>query len=196
MTYSSLGSTEPEFLAKYFSRVSRLVAIIDAKQVAELAASFNVAIKHSKHIFFIGNGGSAATASHYVNDLVMACARSGRVVRTSSLTDNVSIVTGVANDYSFLEIFEYQLRVLAQPGDLVVAISASGNSPNLVRAIEYARGAGLNTAAVLGFEGGKLRELAGIVVHVPTETGEYGPSEDAHLVINHAIAALLSEQSD
>ncbi len=160
-------------------------------ELNQLANAIMETVVSGGQVFFIGNGGSATTATHYVNDLVMAYARTNRVVRTSSLSDNAALVTGISNDLSFDEVFEYQLQVLAQPGDLVVAISASGNSPNLVRAVDYANGSGIGTAAVLGFDGGALKSLAGTVVHVATGIGDYGPAEDAHLIINHAVAALI-----
>jgi len=183
--------SETEFLNNYLSRVRAAIDAVDASQLGQLANAIMDTVNAGGHVFFIGNGGSAATATHYVNDLVMAYARTNRVVRTSSLSDNAALVTGIANDMSFEEVFEYQLRALAQPGDLVVAISASGNSPNLVRALEYASGAGLRTAAVVGFDGGKLKILAEAVVHIETDLGDYGPAEDTHLIVNHAIAAWI-----
>lgn len=188
--------SETEFLNDYLSRVRATIDAVDPVQLKQLANLIMETVVTGGHVFFIGNGGSAATATHYVNDLVMAYARTNRVVRTSSLSDNAALVTGISNDLGFDEVFEYQLRALAQPGDLVVAISASGNSPNLVRAVDYARGAGLGTAAVLGFDGGKLKALAQVVVHVATELGDYGPAEDAHLIINHAVAALIGSTGE
>jgi len=184
------------YLDSYLVRVLDAVKSIEVAQLEQLATVIDRTVSSHGHVFFIGNGGSAATATHYVNDLVMAYARTNRVVRTSSLTDNPALVTGIANDYSFEEIFEYQIRVLGQPGDLVVAISASGNSPNLVRVIEHANSVGIGTAAVLGFDGGKLKEMVDVVVHVTTQLGDYGPAEDAHLVINHAVAALLRAKGE
>ena len=184
------------YLGAYLVRVLDAVKSIDVTQLEQLATVIDRTVSSQGHVFFIGNGGSAATATHYVNDLVMAYARTNRVLRTSSLTDNPALVSGIANDYSFEGIFEYQIRALGKPGDLVVAISASGNSLNLVRAIEYANSLGIGTAAVLGFDGGKLKEMVDVVVQVTTELGDYGPAEDAHLVINHAVAALLRAKGE
>ena len=188
--------SDEECLAAYLARVQEAVATVRVEDLVRLVERIEVTVAAGAHVFYIGNGGSAATASHYVNDLVMAYMRTNRVVRVSSLTDNPALVTGIANDYSFEEVFEHQLRALAQPGDLVIAISASGNSPNLVRAIEYARSVGLTTAAVLGFDGGKLKGIADVVVHVHTELGDYGPAEDAHLVINHAVAGAIRARGE
>ena len=188
--------SETEFLNDYLSRVRSAIEAVDALQLNQLANVIMETVVADGHVFFIGNGGSAATATHYVNDLVMAYARTNRVVRTSSLTDNAALVTGIANDYSFDEVFEYQLRALAKPGDLVVAISASGNSPNLVRAINYAREADLRTAAIVGFDGGDLKTQADVVVHVVTDLGDYGPAEDVHLIVNHAVASLIRSNGE
>ena len=183
-------------LEAYLSRVADAVKSIEVAQLEKLATVIDRTVSSRGQVFFIGNGGSAATATHYVNDLVMAYARTNRVLRTSSLTDNPALTSGIANDYSFEEIFEYQLRALGEVGDLVVAISASGNSPNLLRAIDYANSAGISTAAVLGFDGGKLNKMVDVVVQVTTQLGDYGPAEDAHLIINHAVAGLLRAKGE
>ncbi len=188
--------SDEECLAAYLARVQKALATIRVEDLTRFVELIEVTVTAGAQVFFIGNGGSAATASHYVNDLVMAYVRTNRVARVSSLTDNPALVTGIANDYSFDQVFEHQLRALAQPGDLVIAISASGNSPNLVRAMEYARSVGLTTAAVLGFDGGKLKGIADAVVHVHSELGDYGPAEDAHLVINHAVAAAITDRGE
>lgn len=180
-----------EQLRNYLSRIQETIAATDVQSVAQFADAVVETATSGNQVFFLGNGGSAATAAHYVNDIVMAFARAGRSVRTMSLTDNAAIVTGIANDYDFDEIFEFQLRALAGPGDLAVAISASGNSPNLVRAITFAKGSGIRTAGILGFDGGALRGMVDHCVHLPTAQGDYGPAEDAHLIVNHAVAELI-----
>lgn len=185
-----------DYLEAYMSRVQAAIAAVDAAALERLATRIDETVSSGGHVFYIGNGGSASTATHYVNDLVMAYARTNRVVRAVSLTDNPSLVTGISNDYSFDEVFAYQLRALSRPGDLVVAISASGNSPNLIRAFEFAHDAGLATAAVVGFDGGKLKDMADVVVHAPTEMGDYGPAEDVHLMINHAVAGLIRARGE
>ncbi len=190
---AAVGSTErATHLTEYFERVASLLRDVDVARVAALAELLRGTLDTGAQVFFIGNGGSAATATHYVNDLVMAAARGGRSIRVVSLSGDASVITGIANDFGFDKVFELQLRTTGQPGDLVVAISASGNSPNLVAALEYAQSVGMRTAAVVSFDGGILSSLAQTAVHVPTEIGEYGPAEDAHMVINHAIASLLS----
>jgi D-sedoheptulose 7-phosphate isomerase len=100
-------------------------------------------------------------------------------------------VTAIANDDGYEQLFVQQLAVLMRPGDLVVAISASGNSPNVLRAVEYANANGAATIGLTGFDGGKLKGLARHAVHVPTAKGEYGPVEDAHMVLDHLVASSL-----
>lgn len=178
-------------LGDYLARVARAVELIDPNQMANLAAAIDETVRTGHHVFVMGNGGSASTAAHYVNDLVMAYGRAGRSIRVSSLTDNVAVVTGISNDYAFDQVFEWQLRALGGPGDLAIAISASGNSPNLLRAVAFASEAGMTTAAVLGFDGGTLINAVDVPVHIPTGIGDYGPAEDAHLIINHAVASVL-----
>ena len=123
-----------------------------------------------------------------------------RPFRAISLTDNVPVLTAIANDYGYDEIFLKQLEVLMSPGDVVVAISVSGNSPNVLRAVEYAQAHGATTVALTGFDGGKLRPLAQLGVHVPTTRGEYGPAEDVHMILDHLVSACLmspgSEEGD
>ena len=136
----------------------------------------------------MGNGGSAASASHWVNDLTRWRAKPFRAI---SLVDNAAIVTAYANDEGFEHIFRMQLQNLMTPGDAVVAISASGNSPNLVSALDYANAVGGVTIGLTGFSGGALREIANSGVHVPSEIGEYGPVEDAHMILGHLVTERL-----
>jgi D-sedoheptulose 7-phosphate isomerase len=111
--------------------------------------------------------------------------------RAVSLTDNVAVLTAIANDIAYADVFVRQLEGLLRPGDVVVAISASGNSPNVVRAIEYARSHGAVTVGLTGFDGGRLKALCDEAVHVATPPGEYGPVEDTHLVLDHLITGYL-----
>lgn len=143
-------------------------------------------------VWFIGNGGSASTASHFANDLTIGTKCTDRPFRTVSLADNNSIITAVANDFGYDDVFARQLRLLARPGDVVVGISASGNSPNLVRCFEDAKKMGLPTFAITSFDGGLMRKMADDCIHVPAEVGEYGPAEDVHLILNHIVGAYLT----
>lgn len=142
-------------------------------------------------IFFIGNGGSAATASHFANDIAIGTRTYDKPFRVISLCDNPSIITAIANDDGYDKIFSQQLRILLKKGDVVVAISASGNSPNLIEAIDLAKKMGNVTVGLSAFDGGKMKEMVDVSVHVPTEKGEYGPAEDAHMVMDHLVSNYL-----
>ena len=179
------------FARAYLDYVIRVIGAIDVNEIAAFARVLLDARERDARIYFIGNGGSAATASHFANDVAIGCRSWQKPFRAMSLTDNVSILTAVGNDYGYEEIFVAQLKTLMQGGDVVVAISASGNSPNVLKAVEYANANGAITVALTGFDGGKLRRLAQSAVHVPTSKGEYGPVEDIHMVFDHLIGAFL-----
>jgi len=143
-------------------------------------------------IFLIGNGGSAAAASHFGQDLAkgtLSSMQAERRFRVVPLTDNIGYITALANDEGYESIFEQQLRNLGRAGDLLVAISGSGNSPNVLRAVEYANASGMKTIGVTGFDGGRLRELANESVHIPID--DMGMTEALHGVVFHIAMARL-----
>jgi D-sedoheptulose 7-phosphate isomerase len=180
-----------QFADRYFTHLKAVLDGIDRGAVARFAATLLDARARGATLFFIGNGGSAATASHFANDLAIGTRSRSRPFRVVSLTDNVAVMTAIGNDFGYDDIFSRQLRALAQPGDVLVGISASGNSPNLVAAFEFAAGAGLHTVALTAFDGGRMKAMAAESLHVPTEPGEYGPAEDAHLILNHVVGNYL-----
>jgi D-sedoheptulose 7-phosphate isomerase len=189
------ANTAPaDFARAYFRHLGECLAAIDTASIDAVAKDF-VAMRESGHRLFVaGNGGSAATASHMVCDLSNDVARKAALdepFRVIALSDNMPILTAVGNDVSFEHVFVAQLRAWFQAGDRLLVISASGNSPNLVRAAEWVKERGGRVIAFVGFDGGRLREIADLAVHVPTERGEYGVVEDAHLVLNHVIANWL-----
>lgn len=179
------------FASRYLDYLKVVLDRIDRDSIARFVETLLDARARSAAIYFIGNGGSAATASHFANDLAIGTNDYSLPFRVMSLTDNVAVLTALGNDAGFEEIFVRQLRVLGRSGDVLVGISASGNSPNLVKAFEYARTAGITTVGLTAFDGGKMRELADVPVHVPTGKGEYGPAEDAHMILDHLIGAYL-----
>jgi D-sedoheptulose 7-phosphate isomerase len=143
-------------------------------------------------VFFLGNGGSAATASHFAVDLGKGTkVRGARPFRALSLTDNQAFLTAQANDEGYDSAFVGQLEGLLRPGDVVVGITASGNSQNLIDAFTFARAHGATTVGLLGFDGGRLLALSDVAVVVRTPKGEYGPVEDLHLVIDHIVTNYL-----
>ena len=186
------GAAGPAAYARdYLEFLTGVLGRIDAASITLFVELLLKARQRDANIFFIGNGGSAATASHFANDIAIGTRSAGRPFRAQSLTDNVAVLTAIGNDYGYDEIFVRQLRAQMRSGDVVVAISASGNSTNVVRAIEYANANGGVTVALTGFDGGRLRDAARYGVHVPTHKGEYGPVEDAHMVLDHLVSSYL-----
>ena len=182
-----------DFARGYLDYLTEVLAGLDVAAIASFAGVLLEARDRGARIFFIGNGGSAATASHFVNDLAVGCRSPVAPFRAVGLTDNVAVLTALANDYSYEDVFVRQLQTQMEPGDVVVAISVSGNSPNVVGAVEYANENGAFTVGLTGFDGGRLAEIAQFVVHVPTNRGEYGPAEDVHLVVDHLVSAYLAQ---
>jgi D-sedoheptulose 7-phosphate isomerase len=179
------------FSAAYLDYLQSVLRRLDGREIGRFIAALLDARERAASLFFIGNGGSAATASHFANDLAVGTQSDVKPFRAVSLTDNVAILTALGNDFGYDQIFVRQLRVLGKRGDVLVGISASGNSPNLLRAFEYARDAGIRTLAITAFDGGKLKGLGDAGIHVPTEPKEYGPAEDSHMVLDHLISAYL-----
>lgn len=181
------------FARGYLDYLSEVLAQLDVAAIAAFAEVLLQARERGARIFFIGNGGSAATASHFANDIAIGSRSWVKPFRALSLTDNVAVLTALGNDYGYAEIFTLQLKTQMAPGDVVVAISASGNSPNVVQAVEYANAHGAITVGLTGFDGGQLKRLAQFVVHVPTNKGEYGPAEDAHMILDHLVGTFLMQ---
>ena len=179
------------FAGAYLDYLTSVLKAIDTREIGQFIETLLDARERGANIYFIGNGGSAATASHFANDIAIGTNSYEKPFRAVSLTDSNAIITAVGNDFGYEEIFVRQLRVLGQPGDVVVAISASGNSPNLIRAFDYAKSIGIKTVAITAFDGGKIKQMADEGVHVPTAPKEYGPAEDAHMVLDHLVGAYL-----
>ena len=179
------------FADSYLQYLMNIIQNIDTKEIASFIETLLSARKRKATVFFIGNGGSAATASHFSNDISIGTNDYDDPFKAISLTDNVSILTAIGNDFGYEEIFVRQLRVLGQPEDVVVGISASGNSTNLLKAFEYAKKTGIKTVAITAFDGGKLKNRADEGIHVPTCLKEYGPAEDAHMILNHLVGSYL-----
>ena len=179
------------FARGYLDYLGKVLEKLDEEEIAAFIEALIQARERGARIFFFGNGGSAATASHFANDIAIGCRSWDRPFQAMSLTDNVPVMTAIANDYGYEHIFTLQLKTMMHPGDVVVAISASGNSPNVINALEWANEHGAVTMALTGFDGGQLRKTAKISVHVATDKGEYGPVEDVHMVLDHLVGAFL-----
>lgn len=185
-------SSQPSTYAKgYLDYLREVLSSLDVEAIGSFIGVLLEARERGARIFFCGNGGSASTASHFANDLAMGCRSWEKPFRAVSMTDNVPILTAVSNDYGYDEVFVRQLQTQMEPGDVVVGISASGNSPNVVKAIEYAKANGAFTVGLTGFDGGQLKPEAHLNLHIPTNTGEYGPAEDGHIIIDHLVGSYL-----
>ena len=179
------------FANSYLSYLNDVLRKIDTDDIGRFARTLLDTRERGATIFFIGNGGSAATASHFANDIAVGTNSYEKPFRVISLTDNQAIITAISNDFGYQDIFVRQLQILGKPEDVLVGISASGNSPNLILAFEYAKSNGIKTVAITAFDGGKLKLMADEGIHVPTAPMEYGPAEDAHMVLDHLIGAYL-----
>ena len=173
----------------YLSSVLNNISLTDIEKFVEVLLE---ARERESSIFFIGNGGSAATASHFANDLAIGTRAYEKPFRAISLCDNQAVITAIANDDGYEKIFNQQLEVLLKKQDVVVAISASGNSPNLLKAIDTSKKLSAVTVGISAFNGGKMKEMVDVALHVPTEKGEYGPAEDAHMVLDHLVSSYLT----
>lgn len=173
-------------LEDHITEVRAVLARIPIEAMERVVTIILDAYRRNKHVYIVGNGGSAATATHFACDLSKATIVEGRArLRVTSLTDNVALLTAWANDTSYENVFAEQLCNLLNTGDIVIAISASGDSPNILAAIEAARDRGATTIGLVGFSGGTLKTAADAAIHVQSDS--YGVVEDCHLVLEHAI---------
>jgi len=174
----------------YFEKLSDVLVNIDLKSIKDIVYELLAVRQRNGCIYVFGNGGSAATATHFCNDLLkgVSCGIEKRF-RVICLNDNTSVITCIANDLSYEDIFLEQLKNFIQLGDLVLGISCSGNSPNVVNALKYARYKGVRTAGLVAFQGGELAALSDVFVLAPVDSFEL--SEDVHMVIVHLVKTLL-----
>lgn len=184
-----------DWLDRYRAQQKAALDSIALPAVAAVFELLKTALAEDRQIFAIGNGGSAASASHFVTDLGKGASDAlGRRFRCLSLTDNLPWITALGNDYAYEDIFVRQLENYARRGDILIAVSVSGNSPNLVKAIAWAQREGLRTVALVGAKRGRLAEIADHVVAV--EDTHYGRVEDAHMGILHMLCYAFMEQPE
>jgi D-sedoheptulose 7-phosphate isomerase len=192
----STSAAARDIATRYLRDFVELLAQIDVDTLARIVKVLRVARDGGATIYVAGNGGSAATASHWANDLGKATKSAGRGwIRAMCLSDNTPWLTALANDEGYDRVFAGQLENFAGQDDVLVVISASGNSPNLVRAVELANERGLATIAFLGFDGGILKELVHEHVWLPTEYGAYGLVESGHSVVCDIVTTCLMEDT-
>ena len=181
-----------EYAKEYLTKLADGLNRIDMDALQRIIEVLAEAGREGRRVFVCGNGGSAATASHFVNDLnKFASMGLDGYFKAVGLTDNVPLLTAWANDDSYGEVFSRQLVNFLQPQDVVVGISGSGNSPNVVKAMEVAKEGGAVTIGLLGFDGGKVKDMVDHYIHF--QESHYGRSEDAHHIVCHIIANALRE---
>ena len=183
-----------EFSNSYLQYLTELIAKLDRSTIAQFADLLLESRESDATTFFLGNGGSATTATHFVNDIALGSRQFDHPFRAISLCDNQAVITAIANDDGYENIFLQQLQTLAKPGDTIVCISASGNSKNLIKAIEYAKKHDIYIVGLTAFDGGYLKENCDLNIHVPTKVGEYGPAEDLHMVVCGLIGSYFREK--
>lgn len=194
---ANLKLNPKEFIDGYISEVTRCLNLLDKEKIELIIDVLVAAYKKDRKVFILGNGGAASTSSHMACDLGKGTLQrvydnTERRFRVISLVDNVALMTALANDLSFDHIFVQQLRNLVETDDVVIALSGSGNSPNVVKAVEYAKSCGAKTIGFLGFKtGGKLGSMVDYSIIV--DSNHYGPIEDIQLTLNHMIAAWIAK---
>jgi phosphoheptose isomerase len=178
------------YAGAYFEQLARAAASVDRARVAAAAAILEAAHRDGRAVFACGNGGSAAIANHLACDHCKGVAADTKLRPiVHSLSANVEIITAIANDMSYADVFAYQLRNLARPGDVLVTVSASGDSENIVRAVDAAKSGGLHVIALTGFSGGRSAKAADVNLHVAADN--YGVIEDIHQSLMHILAQWL-----
>jgi D-sedoheptulose 7-phosphate isomerase len=181
-----------QFTDGYFSDLKQTIDEIPMDKFHKIVEMIHGAYQNNKYVFIMGNGGSASTASHFACDLGKGTICEGKPrFRVVSLNDNIPLITALSNDFGYDRVFIEQLMNLVSPGDLVISITGSGNSPNILMAIEYAKRKGAKTIGLIGFGGGKLKEI--VDEHIIVANSNYGQVEDIHLILSHAISQYFKE---
>ncbi|MGI9163877.1 MAG: D-sedoheptulose-7-phosphate isomerase [Mycobacterium sp.] len=175
------------------SLIPTAIATVDPAALDAFLAAIEDGVRNESRIWILGNGGSAAISDHFATDLAKVNIDTGLGILPVSLCSNGPVLTALSNDYGYEDAFAHQVRAYAKAGDLVVAVSSSGNSENVIRAIQQGKDNGATTVGLSGFDGGRLAKESDISIHVRTDVGDYGTTEDAHSVICHAVSLQLRE---
>jgi len=176
----------------YLENLKRAVDNLDREEINSLAELLLAAYKENKQIFVMGNGGSAANASHFACDINKSVKyRQSKNFKVISLNENVPILMAYANDYGYEQVFVEQLKNLLQKGDIVIAFSGSGNSQNIINAIEYANSQNSVTVGITGYDGGILKQISTLSINAKVDDMQI--SEDIHLVLNHIMMKIMGE---
>ena len=179
-----------EYFSEYSKRLQTILVDSEWIAVKQLAEDIQICWQEDRRVFLCGNGGSAGNAIHLANDFLYGIAKqSGGGLKVLSLSDNPAVITCLANDIGYDQIFSEQLAVQAKKGDLLIALSGSGNSPNIIRVIEQAKVMGVKSYAILGFTGGKCKKLVDVPIHFPINDMQI--AEDLQIVVGHMIMQWL-----
>ena len=185
-----INSNIKDFFEGYSKKLQEVLQDSDWSPIEELANDMQKCWNEGRHVFLCGNGGSAGNAIHLANDFIYGIAKTtGGGLRAISLSDNSAVITCLANDIGYDYIYSEQLAVLAEPGDLLVVLSGSGNSPNILRVLEQANAIGVKSCAILGYTGGKCKSLANFSIHFPVDDMQI--AEDMQLVVGHMLMKWL-----
>ena len=186
-----------EFLSSYKQRLIELLDSIDIDMLESIIDAMVKAFKNGNTMYVVGNGGSAATASHIQADFQFFVRYFTNFrPKVVALTDNVPLMTAISNDNSYEDVFFEQMKGMFNKGDLLLAISASGNSPNVIKAVEYANELGGTTIGFCGFSGGKLKVISHLPLYTPNKDKDYGPIEDLHMILDHVLVNYLSQDEE
>lgn len=186
--------TAGAYLVGYQKALAAAWATVDPSEFEHGAAMIGDAIRRRRMIYACGNGGSAAISGHMLCDFLKGIQTDTALrPRVVCLSSQLELITAIANDVGYGEVFAYQLKTMAEPGDVLISISSSGNSENIVRAIDWARQNGMGTIAMTGFSGGRSSKLADITLHVAAEN--YGIVEDVHQSMMHILAQYLRQSA-
>jgi D-sedoheptulose 7-phosphate isomerase len=192
--HSENGVRGVAYIQWYLDEISSILQQLPQDQIAQVIRILEKARADHKQIFLIGNGGSAATASHFANDLLKSTVAEGKPrMKVMALTDNIPIMMAYANDCGYETIFAEQLDALAAPGDVVVAFSGSGRSPNVIRALDLARQRNVTTVGITGRDGGEMLERCDLCLVVPCQPMEQ--IEDVHVVLTHLIYSAIRDEA-
>ena len=176
------------FSLNYLKKLTCLLDVVDVSVFSKMMSLLEETALQRSRIYLLGNGGSAATAAHMANDLGGGLNRRNiRYFNIVNLSDNAAVCTALANDVGYENVFYFQLKEVLNPNDILIAFSCSGNSPNIIKAVEYAKAKAAKVIGITGFDGGQLAKLSDINFHIETSKGEYGLVEDIHMILNHII---------
>lgn len=179
-------------IINYTNDIINLCRILPSDKIEEVCTALLNAYKNKKTIFIAGNGGSAGTANHFTCDFGKnAVTSDSDRPKIISLSSNIEVLTALGNDFSYQDVFTEQLKNLMNDGDVIILISASGNSPNVVTAAEYAKNRNGTVISFTGFSGGKVKDFSDIFIHIPSES--YEKTEDLHMIITHIIVCVFKE---